>query len=544
MTVLFRSLDGVVGVHLGITGFMTARVARLAALFPLLGLPPLPAQPAADPALERAAERRFQAAEQFYAGGRYTQALRDFEAILEAMPGSRRADDAALRVARHRFEVEGDPVAAEEMAHRLLREFPVGDAIPGAHLLLGHIALASTPPRPLDARAEFERVLAVEGPAGSSWSFDALIGIAKVSSDVMADMAAAGALLSALHETNPASGSGPERFRARLRLARTLARLGAPDAALTEIAGLRADLLDAARGATDDSSKRGTAGGSGFSAGRLAEGASDLATLVTRYRAPGGPTWSLAGAVPPPRRLDEPRWIRVAEGLLHVLDQDTDELQTFSANGDFQGALGIDDPWDLAFGGPMDSPLAVVAAEDALVVGGNTVRLAIAAGGRPEPLRRIRAVAVTPEGYWVWDDREKGVFRFARSGPFIGRVPHPRLDEVVRIERHPAGHLVVLDERQGVLAFDSAGRRIFHLRRERGVVEPVDLAFDDLGNLFVLDRVGPGLSLYDREFAVLATRRGGEWSGGSLRRPISLDVGPDGSLFVLDEATRAVTVFR
>ena len=518
------------------------RVAGSAILFLFLGLRPLPAQPEAGPELERAAERRFLTARQFYAGGRYAQALRDFEAILEAMPGSRLADDAALRIARHRFEVEANPGAAEEMVNRLLREYPAGDAIPGAHLLLGRIALAGAPPRPLDALAEFERALAAgEGPAGSPWSFAALIGIAGVSSDLMDDQAAAGALLSALHETGAASGSGPERFRTRLQLARTLARLGEADAALTEIAGLRADLLAAARSAPADA---GDPAPGGVAPTLLAERASDLATLVARYRAPGGPDWSPAGAVRPPRRLDEPRRVRVAEGLIHVLDRDTDELQTFGFDGDFRGALGIEDPWDLTFAGPVDGPVALVAAGDFLVVGGNAMRLDVSAGGRPEPLRRIRAVAAAPEGYWIWDDREKAVFRFARSGLFLGRVAHPRLDEVRRIERHPSGHLVVLEERQGVLAFDAAGRRIFHLAREGGVVEPADLAFDDLGNLFILNRVGPGLALYSREFAVLATYRGGEWAGGSLRRPISFDIGPDGSLFVFDEATRAVVVFR
>ena len=522
---------------------MTTRVAWLSALIGLAVALPLFAQTGADAQLERAAERRFRSAEQFYAGGRYGQALRDFEAIVETMPESRLADDAALRIARHRFDVEGNPAAAEEMVDRLFRAYPAGDSIPGAHLLLGEIAIRSLPPRPEDALAEYERVLTVGGAAGSRWSFAALTGIAAIASDFMDDRTVAGALLSALHETRSAPASTAERFRARMLLARTLARLGESNAAFGEVAGLRADLLRVIR---DEAADGAEAAGGAFSAAALAEEARQFATLVSRYQSPGGPGWRFAGAIQPPQRLDRPLRVRVAEGSLHVLDRDTDELQTFTPEGEFEEAVGVEDPRDFAYaddgaaGGGAAVP--VVAAEEALIVGGNLVTLRLENG--PERLRRIRALTVTPEGYWVWDDREKGVFRFARSGLYLGRVPHPRLNEVHRIERHPAGHLIVIEDRQGVLAFDAEGRRIFHLTRDSGFPEPVDVAFDALGNFFVLDRDGPTLGVFDRDFNPLVRLEGEAWSGGAVRRPVSLDVGPDGVLYVLDESTRAVAVLR
>ena len=529
---------------------MTARVAWLSALIGLAVAPPLLAQTGADAQLERAAERRFRSAEQFYAGGRHGQALRDFEAILDTMPESRLADDAALRIARHRFEVEGDPAAAEEMVDRLFRSYPAGDSIPGAHLLLGEIAIRSLPPRPEDALAEFERTLTAAGSTGSPWSFAALTGIAAIASDFMDDRTVAGSLLSALHETPAAPASAAERFRARLLLARTLARMGETDAAFGEVAGLRADLLRVIREEAADGAPDGGDDGDG-SAAEFAEQARELATLVSRYRSPGGPAWRFAGATKPPQRLDRPLRVRIAGGSLHILDRDTDELQTFTPEGGFEAAIGVEDPRDLAFAGDGaagdgavggGAAIAVMAAEDALVVGGNLMTLRLQNG--PERLRRIRAVTVAPEGYWVWDDREKGVFRFARSGLHLGRVPHPRLNEVHRIERHPAGHLIVIEDRQGVLAFDAEGRRIFHLTRDSGFPEPVDVAFDALGNFFVLDRDGPTLGVFDRDFNPLARFAGEAWSGGTIRRPVSLDVGPDGVLYVLDDSTRAVAVLR
>lgn len=171
------------------------------------------AQPA-SPELEEAAERRFLSAEQFYRGGRHAQALRDYETVLGAMAESSLADDAALRIAFHRFEVEGNPMAAAEMAERVLTEFPAGDAIPGAHLLLGRIAAESVPPRPEDAAAEFERALTAAGPEGSAWSFAALHGIARAAAGRADDEEAAGALLSALYETDGGGAGERERFEA------------------------------------------------------------------------------------------------------------------------------------------------------------------------------------------------------------------------------------------------------------------------------------------------------------------------------------------
>ena len=60
----------------------------------------------------------------------------------------------------------------------------------------------------------------------------------------------------------------------------------------------------------------------------------------------------------------------------------------------------------------------------------------------------------------------------------------------------------------------------------------------------MLDRDGPTLGVFDRDFRPLVTLRGEAWSGGAVRRPVSLDVGSDGVLYVRDESTRAVAVLR
>lgn len=521
------------------------------------------AQPGEE--LERAAERRFLSAEQFYRGGRHAQALRDYETVLEAMAGSRLADDAALRIAFHHLEVEGNPAAAEAMAERLLAEFPTGDAIPGAHLLLGRIAAESVPPRPDDAAAEFERVLTAAGPDGSPWAFAALVGIARAAADRGDDEAAAGALSSALYETAGGNPEARERFEARYLLAVLLARAGRDEGALAELAPLRVALLRRVRDAAalppvpSAEAPVGTGRGErppdppaespGDWAARLGTRAEALSILISRFRGPRAGEWSFAGAVRPPRRLDEPLGLRLAGDRILVLDRDTRELQVFTEGGEFVRAVSMRNPRSLAldpaaaFGGA-PAAASVVAAEDLLVVGGNGMTLrAPDSDGSPEPLRRVRAAAVAPEGFWVWDDRRKQVLRFARSGRYLGLRAHPRLERVRRIARHPKGALLVVEERQGVLGFDAEGRRIFHQPVGGALAEPMDLAFDRLGRLYLLDREGPRVVIHDLDFAEVATLSGAVF-GGAVRRPVSLDVAEDGSLFLLDEATESVGVLR
>lgn len=236
-------------------------------------------------------------------------------------------------------------------------------------------------------------------------------------------------------------------------------------------------------------------------------------------------------------------------GRLFVLDEDDEEVRVFrpdGGSGEF-GGYGIRDPRDLALapGGEGGTPVPVVAAENALFVGGNTLSLTVAgAGARHEPLRRLRAVDAVPEGYWVWDDRRKTVHRFSSRGEHMGRAPHPPLDDVIRISRHPAGHLVLIDEDQGVLAFDAGGRRIFHIPRDQGLEEPVDLAFDALGHLYILDAEGPTVAVHARDFSSITLLRGDMLPGSAVREPVSLAVGEDGTIFILSRSSRSIAVFR
>ena len=292
---------------------MTTRVAWLSALIGLAVASPLSAQTETEAQLERAAERRFRSAEQFYAGGRYGQALRDLEAILDTMPGSRLADDAALRVARHRFEVEGGPGGRG------------GDGGPSLPWVSGGRLDPRSPPasrtdcdheRPAASRRRAGRVRAGLDRGGTCGLSLVLRGAHRDRRDrVRFHGRPDGGRSSALRAPRDPRRSGlrsPAVPRPPCCLPAPSRGSGESDAAFGEVAELRADLLRVIR---DDPSDEANGD---FSARRLAEEASELATLVSRYRSPGGPSWRFTGAIRPPQRLDRPRRVRIAGGQLHV----------------------------------------------------------------------------------------------------------------------------------------------------------------------------------------------------------------------------------
>ena len=484
---------------------------RAAALAILLGAASgAAAQPDSD--LERAARSRLASGDQFLSGGRHEQALRDFEAVLETMTESSLADDAALRIARWRLEVGEDPAGAGAMVERILTQFPAGDATPGAYLLRARIAREAIPPRFDDAQADWERVAALGVGVGSSGSRDALLELARHSFAFMRDDEAAGALLEALYG-NEAGGDPAERLEARFLLGQALARSGDRAAALDALVALRADLPpeselgDRALEIRDPHPGRG--GGSRVDARRRGAGA-----------APARPSAPVAGVRP---RAPRPRPGHRRAPELHAR-RNHDRGRPGGRRAELRPAVRRQ----------AGDRRRASARRD-----GQPVRLLVPdEAGRLRALDRIRSVAVTPEGLWVWDERRERAFRFTHSLVFVDVGP-AELSDIRLIERHPSGHLLVLGEEGGLRGLDAAGNSVARLP----VAEPLDVAFDALGRMFVLDGQGPLVAVYDREFRLTESIPASELGRAGLRDPVSLDVGSDGTVFVLGERG-AIGAFR
>jgi len=118
---------------------------------------------AQSPQDEENARLRLNSGRLFLNSQNYSEALKDFEAILQSYPNSSVADDALLEIATHQFNVAREPkdfVAANARVKDLLGKYPAADATAMALVLDGRITLAMghTPDQVNAAIASFDRV--------------------------------------------------------------------------------------------------------------------------------------------------------------------------------------------------------------------------------------------------------------------------------------------------------------------------------------------------------------------------------------------------
>ncbi len=129
--------------------------------------------------------------------------------------------------------------------------------------------------------------------------------------------------------------------------------------------------------------------------------------------------------------------------------------------------------------------------------------------------------------------------------------------EPIALERHPAGHLVVVDARSRAVVQVGAPEPAGAAARVqvtpvwfRPFAEPVDLAFSPAGTtLYVVDRLGPGVYWTELEVAGDALglgERQGELrppAGTPFARPNGIAVAPDGRIYVSDAHRSQLLVF-
>ncbi len=109
---------------------------------------------------EEFARRQYESGLSFMQNGRYAEALKDFQAVIDSFAKSSVADNALLQVALYQLEVQHDTASAQAAVERLLKDYPDTDSAPMAHVVAGRIALAKGhAPSDVDAAlASFERV--------------------------------------------------------------------------------------------------------------------------------------------------------------------------------------------------------------------------------------------------------------------------------------------------------------------------------------------------------------------------------------------------
>lgn len=443
---------------------MTGRVARHTALVLVIA-----AGAAAQPNVEQQARRQLESGRDFYRAGRYAEALKDFQTVAEGYPTSRVADDALLAIAEYQLEIARDPAAARATAETLFRQYATGDAAPMGYIVAGRATMLLDP-----SQAGLESALA---------SFDRVPRLFPGSDSVA-----------------PALFYGAEVLRRSGRAAESLDRLRElamqfPRSVWAARAGLRESrLLVAANQPTEAMGvlqrviRR-------FPESEEARTAKERNTILWRLHLRGGqPAFkdsgrSLTGGT---ERLRDIEALAVLpDGAVAVAGRPG--VLVLSPQDAVLRRAPVSDPRQLAadaLGRLLIVQKTVISRETEK----GLQRLALTAvqSGQPRLLQDISAGAVLPGGDILVADRDlRVVARFSPEGRFEGNFATGRIRRIVV---GPAEQVALLDaDTRGVSIADSTGKVLVRLSPKGAgydLSSAEDLAFDELGHLYVLLRGG------------------------------------------------------
>ncbi len=462
---------------------------------------------------EELARRQYASGVAYLQHQQTSEALKDFEAVQRLYPSSSVADDALLEIARYRLQAF-DIAAAEEAITRLRKNYPASNSVPHAYVLAARATLTRRrEPRDLDgALADLERV---ERLFHSSTAVPEAVYEAGEVLRYAGRCAEADARYAAVVTAYPRSV-----WAARASLGRSACMAQAPGRAFDAMLGLQR-VVDVDGASAEAAIAR------------------DWNTILDRlyFRAARGAPFAYARPIAGPggkliaaRALAfGPYWelLDVGEGGVSVVTA-AGSLSRVIPGQDVRGAVAD------------RRGTIVLVLKSGLLPERGPMRAVLVprAGNEPKPLNDITAAVVLSTGGWVVADR--GTDAIYRFGPTLANtgLTAQRADRLALNDRDV---VAALDRQKKEIAFMAPDGRLAGKIGTRGTGwefdNPVDIAFDPLGHLYVLDEGTGTIDVFSGTMpATLLTRfTAADKSLASLR---------DTSAFAIDRAGRAYVYSR
>ena len=492
------------------------------------------AWPQAQTSPEEVARRTLETGRAFARQGNYTEALRDFRTVAETHSATSVADDALLEIARYFFDIAGDVAQTRTAVDAILKQYPTSNSAPDAMVMAGRLALAGGRQTAdiKGALANFERVISVYPDADAVPDALLYAGEAYLYSGQHEDALVSLSRVTGGYPSSPAAAS------ASLIAATALLSLGDPMLALEELQQVR----------------------NRWPNSREATTALARLTLIHRLyvRARSGPAYSVGTDTVGPPKLQNVNGLVATRG----------RAVYYSAESSAGVVLPADAPAPPAVTRPRgltldaDGNLVIVEVGGVKPFKGASVPFIMPKpDGSIEPMTKITAAVQLSNGQWaVMDEDQRFIQRFNDAGKHVTlfaqnrvtRMAINRVDQIAAIDR----------DQRGIIIFDGAGKTLSRIPLKGtgyDLPNPEDLAFDNFGHLYVLDRVAVGVfSPYPaapvQPGATAATAAPATYrlqaffpasqSGGALRRGNFLTVDESGVVFVYDERAQRVLALR
>jgi sugar lactone lactonase YvrE len=155
------------------------------------------------------------------------------------------------------------------------------------------------------------------------------------------------------------------------------------------------------------------------------------------------------------------------------------------------------------------------------------------------------AVGLSTGDVLVSDGDTRSVLQFSDAGKYIGEFSKT---DASRLVVNQLDHVAMLDrEARSVAIIDRDRRPLQHIGpRGQGYEfkNPVDIAFDAFGHLYVLDRGSFTVWVFTPDGKLRTQFTLAEKAPGAFARARALTVDSAGRLFIFDERAEAVRVYR
>jgi TolA-binding protein len=479
---------------------------------------------AAQPGNEDLPRRQYESGLSFLKGQRYAEALKDFQAIIDSFPKSQVADNALLQIALYQIDVAHDLPAAQAAIDQLLKVYPDTDSAPMAYVVGGRVSMVrGRTPADVDAAvASFERVERLfpgndAVPAAGYYAGEALRLVRRHED--------------ALVRYRRVSASYPSSAwaaRANLAAGYCLVQADRAAAALPEVQRVR-QMMPASLEADD---------------------ALNMNSILYRLhvRAPKGPAFSFSGRFIGDERANFNDVVGVTiDPLNRVLLGHNKGIAVFDAKGTLSSTVAAQNPTAFFVD---ESNRVVFAREGALHterVSTTAITVPQPAPKPPRPVEEIPAVVALSSGHrLVVDKKEKLVIRYDATGRYLGpfmpainteRMAVNALDDVAVIDRD-AKAITIVDRDGKTLS------RILPKGPNYQLDEPVDVAFDRLGYLYVLDRGKASVLVFGPKNRLITTFTLAEKEPGAFGRARALGIDAAGRLYIFDERSKRIQVYQ
>lgn len=466
------------------------------------------------------ARRQYESGRTFVQNGRYGEALKDFQSVVDSFPQSSYADDALLDVATYQLEVARDYPTAQGAVDRLLKDYPASDSAPMAYVLAGRLTVAkSRTPASVDtALASFERVPRL---------FPSSTAVAAARFYTGETLRQMNRTADALPHFRGVITDYPRTvWAARAELAQA-PHMIASGKALQAFAGLQRIR-------------------EWFPAAPEASTALNFNTILYRLylRRPVSHSFSGRFIGTEKDRFRDVTGISIEPSGRLMLGH-KQGVSVFESTGAMVRTLASPDP--SAFYADGDR---IVVIRDGILLPEKAAPIAVSitSGTSPRQLEDIPAMITLGGGDRLAIDRKgKAVIRLSAAGKYVSnfatvnaeRVVRNEFDEVAMIDRDSKG--IVIADRDGKIV-----NRIAAKGAGYQLEEPTDLAFDGLGHLYVLDRRKAAIHVFSPgpKSVLLGSVVSAGREPGALQKPRALAIDAAGRLYVFDESSQRIQVYQ